>query len=212
MDLFCFMVDNGVITGLSRRGLKLLVMFERRWSICCSTLCSECSHPSYNSPAEILLSQELQDCPYHALQSPHGRFQGAGRCPEGSMSPSVWSRWVWPTSGVPAWCPLSRGSGREWQLHEESTCAVRECSLRGLGILPRAVAGQWLHQSVFNDGSGPNSASHESLLLSIHLKSVKEKHLFFFYIWPTAKKSYRFLGLGYLGKHEILLKNICGFL
>lgn len=46
------------------------------------------------SPAEILLSQEdeVQDYPYHALQSPHGRFQGAGRCPEGSTSPSVRSR------------------------------------------------------------------------------------------------------------------------
>lgn len=48
---FCFMVDNGVITGVSRGELKLklLVMLDRRGNISCRTLSSEYSHPPGNS-------------------------------------------------------------------------------------------------------------------------------------------------------------------
>lgn len=65
--------------------------------------------------------------------------------------------------GVP--CPEAQAGGHSYM---RKTCVQWvSAPLEGLGILPGAVAGQQLHQSVFNDGSGPDSASDESLLSSI---------------------------------------------
>lgn len=160
---FCFMVDNGVITGLSRRELKLLFTFDRRGNIYCSTLCSEYSHPSGSSQSSRNTPVTRGQVAGLSLPCPPVSPWHISECwkvPWRKHEPQCVEQIVLANIRSSAWCPPSRGSGRGSQLHEKSMCAVSECSHRG----SVAVAGQWLHQSVFNDGSGPNSASHESLL------------------------------------------------
>lgn len=168
---FCFMVDNGVITGLSRREQKLLLMFDRRGNICCSTPCSKYSHPSGDSQSRRntpvtgrTTCRTLLTMPSSLPMADFKVFKDTlkeARVPVSGADRSGQHQEFQPS--VP--CPEAQAGGDRYM--RKARVQWVNAPTEGLDILPRAVAGQWLHQSVFNDGSGPNSASHESLLSSI---------------------------------------------
>lgn len=120
-----------------------------------------------DSPAKILLSKAGGGAGPSSRCPPVPTWQ-ISSCSKAPWTPGVWSRSVWPPSGVPVWCPSPRSSGRGWQLHVKSMLQLNECSCTGSGH-PFQGCGWSVNapHSVFNDGWGPNSASLESLLSSV---------------------------------------------
>lgn len=70
---FCFMVDNGVIMCLSRRELKLIGKGTFTAAHC--ALSTHILLVTVQQKYSCHRQDELQDCPYHALQSPTADIQ-----------------------------------------------------------------------------------------------------------------------------------------